>query len=185
MRLPRFIRWVVGSVLIATMIGGPSSLALADTTIDFTVSTLPYGAICSVTASAGGSVDVHRYSTGTATFWDAFHGSGPLTLVYNTTGEEGDRDCYSTASNTDFTNAAGTVTIVTARSLSITPSTGGFPVYVGQTTPSAFLTATDIPAGGTTFDLTWYLISNGPPNPDAPVGTYTSTMTITLSSTSI
>lgn len=185
MRFSSFMRQFASLSIVAMMVGGPS-IALADTTIDFTINAVRSSAVCSVTASAGGSVDVHRISNGgSIPFWEPITASGPLTLTFDSTGEEGDRTCYSTASNTDFTNADGTVTLMYASSLSMALSTGGSTVYIGQTAPRSFLSATNIPTGGTTFDLTWYINTPGPPNPDAPVGSYTSTMTITLSSTDI
>lgn len=181
----RFVRRFVGLFAIAAVIGGPSNIALADTTVDFTLNAVSSSGVCSLTTSAGGSVDVHRVSNGGASFWEPISASGPMALTFDTTGAPGDRNCYSTASNTDFANAAGTVTLVGASALSMTPSNGGMPVYVGSTAPHAFVNVENIATGGQTVDLTWYIISNGPPNPNAPAGTYTSTLTITLSNTNI
>lgn len=107
--------------------------------------------------------------------------NGNLTLTFDTTGGPGDRNCYASGSNTDFTN--GSVSFLNASALSMTYS--GSPVYIGSTTPSSIsLPVQNTPStGGSSFVLGWNII--GILNPAAPSGTYTSTLTITLSNTSL
>ncbi len=178
MRLPLFIRRYALLLIVAVVTAGPS-VALADTTIEFTFNAQPWAGVCSVTASGGGSADLPRYN---ANLWEAAYAQGPLTLIFNTTGLAGDRNCYSTASNTDFVNAAGDVTLVQATSFSMTWN--GSPIYFGGTTPRPFISSSDIPTNGMTYNLMWF-VAQTIANPSAPPDAYTSTMTITLSNTGI
>lgn len=180
MRPHALLRWTLSFVAALLISAASGGAVLADTsqgTVDFSILASAAPAVCSFTASAVGRVNATR----TNDQWDTVNATGKLTLTFDTTGAPGDRDCYATGSNTNFLQGSDVFLLSYALSLTY----NGNLVYLGSTRQNPIsLTIHDIPAtGGMAFLLDWSI--TGLPPASAPVGTYRSTLTITLSNTTI